>query len=91
MCHTSSKSAQTEKKELDEKGVQYEAAKSPNDIAVQIYNFPGKDFKEDEKFEKYPCHYCQINIANKHHLLDHIRKCCGTSDMFVLLTSEGKI
>ena len=40
MCHTSSKSAQTEEKELREKGVQYEAAKSPNDIAVQTDNFP---------------------------------------------------
>ena len=83
MCHTGSKSAQTEEKELEEKGVQCENANSPNDISVQTDNFPGKDFQMEGKFEKYPCYYCQINIANKHHLLDHIRKCRGTSHMFV--------
>ena len=38
----------------------------------------------DEKFEKYPCFYCDTKIASKYHLNEHIGKCRGSTRMFCM-------
>ena len=39
----------------------------------------------EQEFQKYPCFYCDINIANEYHLMEHIVKCRGSHRLFPFL------
>ena len=77
MSHMSSFGSQTGQADLQEKSVQCILFKDLDTKAVQT-----EENETKEEFKKYPCNYCNINIANEYHLFEHKVKCRGTLNMF---------
>ena len=53
-----------------------------NDFASEKTTQTIEDAQRNEDFKKYPCFYCDTNIAHDYHLNEHRRKCRGTPRMF---------
>ena len=79
--HKNSYTSQTDEIVLRNQIVQANIIKPTSDKVMQ---YPlEEDCKViEEEFQKYPCFYCGINIANNMHLSHHRRKCRGTTNMF---------
>ena len=76
-----SSTTQTEEKVLEDKDLQVNSGDFNCDKLVQTV----EEYLSEEEFKKYPCFYCDINIGNKYHLSEHIRKCRGSHRLFPFL------
>ena len=75
--HMHTSGTQTNEIVLVGEATQCSLFKLSDDKGVQV-----EELVTEEEFEKYPCHYCNINIANEYHLREHRIKCRGTQNLY---------
>ena len=71
-------SAQTEEIVVVDRIVQHRSVDFASEQTTQTV----EDAPKKVEFKKYPCFYCDTNIAHDYHLNEHRRKCRGTPRMF---------
>jgi hypothetical protein len=74
-------SSTQDEKVLEAKAMQVKLSDFNLDKIVQTID----ESLENEEFQKHPCFYCDINIANEYHLSEHIIKCRGSHRLFPFL------
>ena len=74
-CHMKSSSMQTQEKQMEDKKLQICGKVLTSDKAVQSK----EEIPIKEKYDNYPCFYCDKKIESEGHLLEHRVKCHGVS------------
>ena len=77
--HEKCSSTQTEKWVVEDKFVQFDTLDISCNKEVQTIEEASRSISDKNKFAKYQCFYCDVNIAGENHLSDHRKKCHGTT------------
>ena len=77
--HEKCSSTQAEKLVAEDKFVQFDTLDISCNKEVQTFEETSRSISDKNKFTKYQCYYCNVNIAGENHLSDHRKKCHGTT------------